>query len=161
MTQKKKSDKENFNKDACTARGHILESCIKLELLIDFYIAKHFSDDKIKNGELLNLILSAGRITFENKRLVFKFLIEKYNPAFVKSYPQFHTDLGKIIEHRNLFAHYSMDITSVGMKNYEKGYLGFLKFRNQAKSIRYSKAEINKIIHLVSEYTQAVAKLIW
>jgi len=130
-------------------RGRIINKVTTLEFLVDLYLAKYFSNEEIKRSELVYLVFSAGRVTFENKRLIFKYLAEKYNPGFIQNNPSFHKDLGTIIEHRNIFAHYPFT---------EGDTEGMLKLRNNFEIIEYSKEKLEEIQELMDKYIQIFSK---
>jgi hypothetical protein len=126
-------------------RGHVLQRAVELESLIDIYIAEHFTKDEIKIVELISLLL-APRITLDNKAQVFIYLIDKYNPDFKKANPKYANVLKKIIEERNVFAHYPVDFSDEALAAYERdATIIFVKLKNSSE---YKDAEGEKIASL-------------
>src|SRR5689334_22576069 len=87
-------------------RGKLISHIIFLERCIDEYIVKYFCDTGEKRLELMKVIISTRKITLDNKKEVFLYLIKKYEPKFKTEHPTLNADLTDIIEERNRLAHY-------------------------------------------------------
>jgi hypothetical protein len=68
--------RQELERLAAEMRGHVIHRACELEMFLDIYIAQHFTVNDEKMGELMSLIFTP-RLTLENKRLIFKFLVEK------------------------------------------------------------------------------------
>ncbi len=63
-------------------RGVIINQTIMLERIIDDTIANYFCGQTKKKMEILELIISTNRMTFENKMQVLKFILKTITQLF-------------------------------------------------------------------------------
>jgi hypothetical protein len=154
-------------------RGRVLQRAIEIETLLDIYISEHFTKDKVKNNELVTLLL-APRISFDNKVQIFTYLVDEYNPEFRKSQPKYTAGLKRIIEERNFFAHLPVDFSKEALSAYEKeGIVTFVKLKNSSdyqlpdgkkmKALQgkrlLKESDVNKILDLMRRWVLALAAL--
>jgi hypothetical protein len=139
-------------------RGFIINQTISLERIMDRYISKYFSNDETKIEELIELVFSTKRIAFESKRQIFKYIVDNHNKDFLKKYPDVCSDLKKIEEHRNVFAHYYLDNSDEGEEMFKNGKMGFVEFLNKTETIYYTRQGLNKIYDMLNKYLTAFAE---
>jgi hypothetical protein len=134
-------------------RGELISSVVLLEKWIDLYISHHFCSGK-KVWELMELIVATNRITFENKLQVFKVLLERHDKSFLDENKSIIKDVIKIIEVRNVFAHYIMFSGKSAIEKYTTAsVMTFVKFKNDTTYEEYSIKEVNKYIRQSTDYT--------
>lgn len=152
----------DLQKAAISCRGHVLQRCVELEMLIDIYIGKHFTKDNTLLEELVTLII-APRVTFDNKLQVLKVLIDKYDSDFKSKKPRFSKELKEIIENRNIFAHYPVDLSNSSLLLYkESRSITLLKFKNMKDEetntvkllnrIKYTDKQITALVDSIYDY---------
>jgi|ERR1051326_1247729 len=153
-------DYQVYKNLAQTVRGEYLESFVGLEKMIDFFIALHFCPhpaDRERAHELLDLIVCTDRITFEGKRQVFKFLVEKYNSVFCTNHKSVFKDLVDFMETRNILAHYVLYAGKDAIERFmENGAIQFVKFKNDRTFIQFTEQRISEKISLIVEYTTTI-----
>lgn len=132
---------ESIVLDAMNIRGFFITDTIAIERLIDDYIARYFCKTRKVQKELLELFLSTERIPFDMKRQAFKILTKKKHPDFEKTYKDFFPFLANIMEQRNIFAHYLLDMTKEGLKRYPDE-IGFIKYKNETTTIWYNNKQL-------------------
>jgi hypothetical protein len=127
-------------------RGSILDATIKTERLIDEYLSFHFSRDASTGIEIKEMLFFTERITFGSKKDIFFILLDKYHKDFIKLNPTFKEKLDRLIPHRNIFAHYEIDLSNnlldegdltIVFKKYKQGKL---------KPEQYQPERINNIL---------------
>ena len=117
-------------------RGQLINDLIYLERLIDEAVSRHFCADLEKKKELIELMLSNERIGFYNKVQIFEYIFKTHRPEFVKANPNIFSDIKKLIDERNIVAHYLLDTSETGKSEYiNNGKLGFVKFRNSTETL--------------------------
>jgi hypothetical protein len=120
-----------FQEAIVMARGHIMQRCIEVENTIDLFIATYFARQAPKQDEMLGLILGP-RMTFNNKREVFVYLLENYYTDFIVSHPDLISDTLMIVEERNIFAHYPIDVSNEAKEKFNKdGSLRIQRIKNK------------------------------
>lgn len=124
--EKYKSLITEVTKASSSIRGIFINHVAILESTIDIFLATHFclSDQTIE--DFLKWIMPSNVITLENKRILFKKVVEKYYPTLKEKKPNFHAFLKKIIDCRNMLAHHQLDVTDEGLNKYEVGKKFFL-----------------------------------
>ena len=151
---------KNLQLAAIMIRGNFLHRVIELETFIDAYIAQHFASDDTKLEEIFCLMLSP-RISLENKKQVFVYLVDKYNPEFKREHKKYSSILTKIIEWRNVFAHYPIDITDEAVKTFEeKKLITFIKHKNSDDNLEKVMTLVNHLI-LTNEQVINFTKVIY
>jgi hypothetical protein len=155
-------------------RGRVLQRAIEIETLLDIYISEYFTKEKVKNAELINLLL-APRINFDNKVQIFTYLVDEYAPDFRKAYPKFTTEFKHIIEERNVFAHYPVDFSKESLENYETNkVVTFVKLKysseyklpdgRKQKSLMgkrpVKEADINHLLQFIESWIKILTSLI-
>lgn len=117
-------------------RGQIINDLIYLERLIDEAISRHLCAEEDKKTELMELILCNEKIGFYNKILVFEYIFKKHKKNFVSNNTNIFSDLKKLIDERNIAAHFLLDTSENGRLSFqEKGIIGFVKFRNSTETL--------------------------
>ena len=139
-------------------RGKIISDTIHLERKMDDYIASYFCSDKEKKKDLMQSLLSTKRIVFENKRLIFDFIVNKNNPDWVIKYPKFKKDLIHIIEQRNIMAHYLLNTGSDAIETMEDK-MDFINFRDNVEIESFTKPRQADLIKKIEECMSAVEDL--
>jgi hypothetical protein len=90
-------------------RGLVLDATIDIERKIDDYLSSYFCNDEIKGNELKEMLWFTERIALGGKKDIFFILIKRNKKDFLVKYPDFIDKLDKLIPHRNIFAHRSID----------------------------------------------------
>jgi len=143
------------------ARGKIINQAALLESVMDIYISRHFSKEPIRQLEMIELILSSSRITFENKRQVFKFLVDKYEPEFAKRNKSYANDLDTLNRQRNIFAHYPLNVAIEANELFEKHRtISFIKFKNATALEIYNEKKIDQYLKLFNKMITQIIELI-
>jgi hypothetical protein len=160
MDNLEKSVNELFDY-ATTTRGMILNQTIMLERAIDEYLCLHFCQTKIKRTELMDLIFGTERMSFDIKRNIFKILSNRYHTDFIKDNPTINSDIKQIVETRNIFAHYLLDSTENGIKEFAKGtgLIGFIKFNNKRVIKQYNVKGIANHLQMIDSYIEKLISL--
>lgn len=65
-------------------------------------------------------LILAPRMEFKPKVEVFRYLVDKYNPEFKESNPRYFTDFVAIVEERNVFAHYPVELSEDALSTFQK-----------------------------------------
>jgi len=142
-------------------RGTFLEKITFLERTFDWYLATYFCNTEEKAGELIHLIISNDRITYESKRQVLLVLINKHEPTFKAQFPKYAKELQEINEFRNILAHYMLDTTPDGVTKFvDTGNLRYMKFKNDISFLEYSDSQYHEILDLVKIYIEGFGLLI-
>ncbi len=152
-------DSELYYMRAYYPRGKIISDTIHLERKMDDYIASYFCDDSEKKKDLMQSLLSTKRIIFENKRLIFDFVVNKERPDWVKKYPKFKNSLIKIIEQRNIMAHYLLNTGDEAIKEMENT-MDFINFRDNMEVESFDKKRQANLIKLIEICIYEVNELI-
>lgn len=113
-------------------RGEIIELTIFLERCIDDVLAMYFCDDAHKKNDIIKMLLSSKRITFDNKYEVFKAIRNKGKG--IKSHIS-NEDISHIkdvvIPVRNILAHQITDTRLSNLNKYiNNNELGLYKADN-------------------------------
>lgn len=137
-------------------RGQLLNQVAMLEVMIDGFIAYHFCK-KDRFGDFLTIILPSNIIVFENKRAIFKKIVEKFYSEFKNANPKYHKTLEDIRDYRNKFAHYPLDITLPGIIKFEKTK-DIVLVDNTKSSVDFKVAEIIAIIEKIRHITAEIVK---
>jgi hypothetical protein len=140
-------------------RGKIISDTIYLERCMDEYMARYFSDTKEKQKDLMETLLATKRMVFENKRLIFDFVVQKANPEFLKEYPNFKKDVIFIVEQRNVVAHHLLDSSSAGVAN-QANQIEFINFRDGMDKTVYDLDMKANIENKLNNCIRAVQKLL-
>lgn len=140
-------------------RGKIISDTIHLERKMDDYVASYFCSDQEKKKDLMQSLLSTKRIVFENKRLIFDFIVKKINPGWIKKYPKFRNDLIHIIEQRNIMAHYLLNTGTDAIDKMENK-MDFINFRDNIEIEEFTKERQAILIKKIEDCANAVAELI-
>ena len=153
---------EPFNealKLAYIMRGSILNEVALLEVMIDIFIATHFCANHRERKDFLTMVLPSNVVIFENKRAIFKKLIEKYYPSFKAKMPNYHAFLETVRDYRNKFAHYTLNITPKAIEVMVKTNRIVL-LDNTKKSITFTFSEISDLIEAIKKMSGEVAKAV-
>jgi hypothetical protein len=127
--------------DASMVRGFFINETIFIERIIDDIFSRFFCDTYKKGHVLKEMFLSTERITFEMKRQGLKHLLNKLVPSPADNDELLFPYLTAIMEYRNVFAHYELDLSDKALKKYPKE-LGFVKYKNETKTIWYNDMQL-------------------
>jgi len=146
------------------SRGTMIQIISEIETMMSIYIAELLTSDKQKTEELICLIL-APRVSLEDKRQVFCFLVDQYNPEFKKEHPNHNADLKRFVEQRNIYAHYPVDFSEDAIKKYkDETTFTFVQLKNSkaslVKRIDINERTFHKLIDDMNVYFTALKKLI-
>lgn len=148
---------------AFETRGRILQLSIELENLFVIYISEVFTKDVDKIQDFVSLILS--RVDFEYKRRAFLYLLEKHNNAFYKENQELSTKTKKLVEVRNVFAHWPVDFSNEANLRYEQDKtITYVLVQKKDKNLftheAYSQERVNDIIKDFQEVNHLIFKLV-
>lgn len=139
---------------AWIARGSVINETALLELHIQQIIAEYFCNTQEKQIELVNVILGTEKITFNSKKEILKYIIEKKYPEFIKKNPKWNNDLTEIMQQRNIFAHFALDTRKESIIDFSKNKtIGFAKFKNEQTVILYNDEKMLKLVSMINKYT--------
>lgn len=146
---------------ATTTRGMIINQTIMLERAIDEYLCLHFCKTQEQRTELMDLVFGTERMTFDLKKQIFKIISSRYHPNFSKENPIIHSDIKIIVETRNIFAHYLLDTTENGIKEFDQQdkIIGFIKFKNERVLIKYNIHGIVKHLDTIDKSIEKIMAL--
>jgi len=85
--------------------GYVITITIEFEKLIDDFLCKHFCFETNRQEDLKNLVLYNERITLDFKRELFTIIIKNEYKNLLTKDSTILSDLGRLPEHRNRFAH--------------------------------------------------------
>jgi hypothetical protein len=85
--------------------GYVITITIEFEKLIDDFLSKHFCYEQNRQDDFKNLILYNERISLDFKRELFTVIIKKEYKDLLTKNSTVLSDLGRLPEHRNRFAH--------------------------------------------------------
>jgi hypothetical protein len=144
------------------SRGTIIQMMTEVEIMIDVYVAELFTKDPDKIEQLI--CNTFARITLENKRQMFCFYVDRYNPEFKSSHPKYAKDLKDIIEKRNKYAHNPVDFSNEAIEKYKNEttyYLIKTRYSKRAKveKITISQKVFNDLENQIRYYLEALKKL--
>ena len=148
-------DRVDYYELASKMRGDIINAAINLELVIDQYIANHFTLDTTKNKELKDLLIWETRMGLTRKSIILRHIITTHDTDLLKAQPTLLDDLQKIIECRNKLAHRYLDITrpSINKKNTDNK----ITFnQNKPLPIEYTIDQIKEITDKANKCTAAL-----
>lgn len=140
-------------------RGKLISDIIYLERSIDEYLARYFCDDADKRTDLMKTILCTRKITLDNKKEVFLFLLKKVNPDWLLKYPTVNADLNDLIEERNRFAHYILNSNETNVDNYT-GDFELINFKNNIEIKPYNDIRISELEIKIEKYIKAINELL-
>jgi hypothetical protein len=154
-------------------RGKIIHNCTILEKIMDDAIARHFCSNEEKRHDMFIFILATERITWMNKHQVLGLIFNRQSAInapnkysrFIENNPDFVGDIQKIIENRNIFAHYLLDTSDQYLNRFQMdGFIRFLKFKVTDKTpdvsdYKWTVAELEEIADRVKQYGIAINAL--
>ncbi|MEO6453237.1 MAG: hypothetical protein ABIN97_04155 [Ginsengibacter sp.] len=138
-------------------RGLVMNSVAHLEIVIDTFLAHHFCKTNRDFKDFMTFILPSNIIIFENKRNIFKKVVEAYYPNLKKEVPNFHALLGKIRDRRNEFAHYPLDITPEGVQLFLETK-NIILLDSTKTQVRYTSTQITELGNTIQELSNKITK---
>lgn len=147
---------------ASQTRGVLINQIILLERLMDKYISEYFCNIPDKAEELMDMILSTRRMTFDGKAEVFRTILDKLYPQKKKENSAIVKDFKFIIEERNMLAHYFLDASPDILSNFSEknGTFTLLKIEKTRTREVFDYKRIRKIGDTVTLYIDAVTEMI-
>jgi len=132
---------ENYTDRVILFRGDVIEWISICESCMDLYISAYFTDDKYKRDQIINIILGTHRVTLESKRQMYDYIIESNFPDDWIKYKPIRKIFQKIIEERNVIAHYSVEANTNN-----DGAIIFTKYKNVKSQKIYSELDQKNLI---------------
>lgn len=142
-----------------SVRGKLISDIIYLERSIDEYLARYFCDDSDKITDIMKTILCTRKITLDNKKEVFLYLLKKVNPEWLLKHPTVNADLVDLIEERNRFAHYILNSNETNVDNYI-GDFELINFKNNIEIKSYNDNRIKSLETKIEKYIKSLNVLI-
>lgn len=135
------------------ARGNVIAKFSFLESLIDAFLSYHFGKNQKTAIELIELLFSTNKITFDNKRaLAFQILSIHYSDSLSKC-KHFNRDMSSIAEQRNIFAHQHIKLGIISNCKYDlDGTLIFTKNQASKNVSEYNFYKIKELLDLINNY---------
>lgn len=130
-------------------RGLILHEASILEKMIDGFICRYFFDTKT-SAQLNNafIVTILDRTSFDSKISIFEALLKiKYGKDdFKKKHYKLFSEIRKAKDHRNIFAHYIIDIYSPDEVAKYPNSITLVGFRNAVTQEVYTDSIIDQIL---------------
>jgi hypothetical protein len=123
---------------------------------MDAYIAAFLCSEFERRQDLHLLILGNERMNFESKRQVFLQIIKKYNHKIFVEHPDIAKDIEKIIQERNILAHYLLDFGEEAMA-LPKGTIRFHKIKNDHTYLVYTGDDIERLYNKIEAILDIIA----
>lgn len=131
------------------ARGLYIHRFVELEMNLNLYLAQFFCSTLSKQNDILIHIFGTSRITLESKMEMFLDILESRQNEIYKALPVSKTEIQRMIERRNQFAHLSIDYSDGIVPN--QGVITLLKWKgDKTKPIVYTTKEYDE--HLAKVY---------
>jgi hypothetical protein len=156
-------DKITYEKivyEAYRYRGTVINETTLLEKHIEQIIADYFCGKQTSMSDELIAVLLSEKITFDSKRHTLKYVIDRAYPEFKIKHPSWFSDLEKIMQQRNIFAHYPLSTNIEAEREFLNGKIGFAKFKGDVSILYYSKHDIHNLTTMIIKYVSAFRKLI-
>jgi hypothetical protein len=137
-------------------RGLIIQEIVTMERLVDAYISGYFCPTNEKRGEMLDLILSTNKITYEAKAHVVREILNREFPGKKNEHTALYKDLIYIAEERNKVAHYMIDASQDCIDKFieDKETVSLLKFEKTRSRETFTKERIEKVVKKVHVLTE-------
>ena len=135
--------------------GEIISATVGLERIMDSFIGEHFCSDKSKKTELVNLLLSTERITYESKRQVLKWIVETHYPNLKELHPTIFNDMQEIGELRNTLAHGYLNIHNF-VEHTHKEILSVKKYKNEGLYINLERKALKEYWEMIINYSNVL-----
>jgi hypothetical protein len=146
--------KLNHLKDVALFRGFYINEIIKLEKLIDLFVAQFFCKNDEIAEDLLGMLLGTERISLNNKKNILFDIINKHFPELLIEFPDLKTDIQELITIRNVLAHQMLDTSG------EFDKIEFLKTNADRKKYPYEKQYAIDKTTLISKYIGIFMKIL-
>lgn len=163
MITTNESNKAQFDtfQEYCTwVRGKMIDQTIYLEMHINEYLANHFCDTDEKRVEIMDLLFGTNRITFDAKRQMLIILIKNNIKDFDSKFPLLNSELKKIMEERNVFAHYLLNSTIDGLTRYnERQIMSFIKFKGGRDIIEYNYEKVGGLFKRLDDVIDCLRQI--
>ncbi|TKC03418.1 hypothetical protein [Pedobacter cryotolerans] len=128
VDEKKLSDLFNYSTHT---RGMIISQTIMLERNIDEYLCCHFSYEKEKQIEMMDLVFGSKLLPFDFKKQIFVHLLSLNDNIFLNRNKKIDKSLTEFIRVRNILAHYILDTTPETVNAFDYSEIKLIKFAKQ------------------------------
>jgi hypothetical protein len=128
-------------------RGKIISQFCFLEMTMSMIITESFVSDRELGNQMYHTLLE--RMTFENKRASFQFIIYGRASGNKTKYKHIFKELSELNNLRNQFAHYPL-IPTIADWDMETG-IGLAKFRDKPNAIRFRVDELENILARINK----------
>lgn len=141
-------------------RGLVLDATIDIERSIDDYLSRYFCADEKKANELKEMLWFTERINLSGKKDIFFMLIKRDEKDFIEKNPKFMDKLDKLIPHRNIFAHRSIDY-SESILDKPKVEVAFKRYDSEGKmkSKTYTVEDVQNLTNDIKDVTKLLDEL--
>lgn len=150
------NSKESLKSKIILLRGSFIENFSELESMLDLNIVNYFSNNEITRNDLELLIIKTNRITTESKRQIFDFIAKNRFSKRYNKYKRFHSYLIKLIEFRNIIAHYVADY-SIEAVNSQNEQISFIKYKNVESKVTFTTGEIEFMFKTMDICTEMIS----
>lgn len=156
-SQVSEQELEEYLSYADRIRGAIISHTVLLERNMDLFICRYFCSTEAKVFELMELLVSE-RTDFMRKTETFRQILQKEcklsGQDFNKKYPGIKTDLQKICETRNDFAH-KLLVTPI-KSDIGKHDIVLKKFKDESQIIPYTASQIDEFLAKIEKYSKLI-----
>jgi hypothetical protein len=140
-------------------RDILITEVIRLERLMDLYLAAHFCKEDDKREEIMRLIFT-DKMMFSIKKDILFAVLKEHNKKFIEvQHPKFKSDIVKIMEARNVLAHRVVEWPDNAPIDYKPKELGFTEIPANNKFL-FDKRAFDFLSKLIEKYISAFTKLI-
>src|SRR5688572_12512907 len=141
------------------ARGHVINTTILLERVMDDFIASEFSDSEEKKIQVIETLMQGLNYRTKTK-IMGKFLIKYYPDKKTREekFKGFADTMGKIADERNLFAHDLLYI-NLTKEQFQKFEICLVSFKNVKDVVCYIGDDIIGITDRVQKYVDIIAEI--
>lgn len=142
-------------------RGDIIGEAITLEGTLNLFIARHYCNNNKYEVEFLDTMLSTSKITFEGSRDTAFYIIKTYYPGFLERHSFItSTHLQKLLEERNIFAHFPHEISTASIKDFERDKtIRLIKYKGSKTILKYSPSRIMEILKSMNTLSSLILEL--
>ncbi|MEP6749401.1 MAG: hypothetical protein ABJB86_16820 [Bacteroidota bacterium] len=109
------NEQEALLESAYASRGRIIQLATEMEAMIDLIISKYFTEDTIKQEELIMTVLSPC-VGLGKKSGLLEFVLSKKTENSKPDIDMLIGQIEKIVAQRNIFAHWPLDFSKAALQ---------------------------------------------
>ena len=140
-------------------RGMIISQTIMLERNIDEYLCCHFSCEKQKQIEMMDLVFGSKWVSFDFKKQIFVHLLSVHDNIFLNRNKKIDKSLTEFIRVRNILAHYILDTTIDTVNSFDYSEIKLIKFAKQRDKEIFNHEMISSHLKHLDDTIDEIIKL--